>query len=212
MMSIIKRIFLLLPFVILQCSCLNLFPNKDKEIYTATVTLQKEGETPYFITDDDNIILTTTVKLDDITHKIGNRFFISYTINNKYSDKQIEILINKIIELEAKDIITSFSTNKNYYSTPKMIWYSGFHLNCIITASITNIKKHDFVMVYKDIVSDTLSLELIHVNDKDTEYVNNDFAFTYDIKNYIENNNINTISIQYQDLYKGKETITIKIK
>ena len=99
MMSIIKRIFLLLPFVILQCSCLNLFPNKDKEIYTATVTLQKEGETPYFITDDDNIILTTTVKLDDITHKIGNRFFISYTINNKYSDKQIEILINKIIEL-----------------------------------------------------------------------------------------------------------------
>ena len=85
-----------------------------------------------------------------------------------------------------------------------MIWYSGFHLNCIITASITNIKKHDFVMVYKDIVSDTLSLELIHVNDKDTESVNNDFAFTYDIKNYIENNNINTISIQYQDLYKGR--------
>ena len=55
-MSIFKRILYILPFVILQCSCLNLFPNKNKDIYTATVTLQKEGDTPYFITDDNNII------------------------------------------------------------------------------------------------------------------------------------------------------------
>ena len=103
-MSIFKRILYILPFVILQCSCLNLFPNKNKDIYTATVTLQKEGDTPYFITDDNNIILTTTEKIDDYTHKIGNRFFISYTISTQYSETQIEISLNNIIELKNSDI------------------------------------------------------------------------------------------------------------
>ena len=39
---------------------------------------------------------TIRQELDDITHKIGNRFFISYTINNKYSDKQIDTYCKKL--------------------------------------------------------------------------------------------------------------------
>lgn len=212
-MSIFKRILYILPFVILQCSCLNLFPNKNKDIYTATVTLQKEGDTPYFITDDNNIILTTTEKIDDYTHKIGNRFFISYTISTQYSETQIEISVNSIIELKNSDIITSdYTTNKNTYCIPKMVWFSGNHLNCIFTAAITDINKHDFIMILKGIESNTLSLEVIHTNDNDSESVNRDFAFTYDIEKYIKEYNIQNISLVYQDLYKGKETISIKIQ
>ena len=194
-MSIFKRILYILPFVILQCSCLNLFPNKNKDIYTATVTLQKEGDTPYFITDDNNIILTTTEKIDDYTHKIGNRFFISYTISTQYSETQIEISINSIIELKNSDIITSdYTTNKNTYCIPKMVWFSGNHLNCIFTAAITDINKHDFIMILKGIESNTLSLEVIHTNDNDSESVNRDFAFTYNIEEYIKEYNIQNIS------------------
>ena len=93
-----------------------------------------------------------------------------------------------------------------------MVWFSGNHLNCIFTAAITDINKHDFIMIQKGIESNTLSLEVIHKNDNDSESVNRDFAFTYDIEEYIKEYDIQNISLVYQDLYKGKETISIKIQ
>lgn len=214
-MSKIKHIILLLPLIILQTGCIDLFPNTEKESYSATVTLQKEEETPYFITDDDNITLTTINKLDDVKDKIGNRFYISYTINNKYSETQYEISLSSILELNKKDIVTSdYTSNKEDYCIPKLVWVSGKHLNCIITCSISDSKKHEFLMIYKNIDPETgtLSLKLIHNNDKDKEYTNKDFAFTYNIEEYIKNNDIKNISITYQDKYKGSDTISIKIK
>ena len=67
-------------------------------------------------------------------------------------------------------------------------------------------------LIQKGIESNTLSLEVIHKNDNDSESVNRDFAFTYDIEEYIKEYDIQNISLVYQDLYKGKETISIKIQ
>lgn len=225
-----KKIFFLLAAILCVCASCDLEPefnNQNSVYYMASKLCYNSSKGDYFFLSDDSVRLEPASRLsipdDQIDTLLNKRYYISFQLTEtaKPTDNPLSInLLSMQMMYEGDvEVIENAEELKNYKNemlTLQQVWISGSYINLITTVMGSGSRLQNYHLIYdkSSASNDTLYLTLRYDKGNDKEVYNLQNALSYDIKDFMPENDKDStvICFNYNATVPEYNTLYLKIK